>query len=193
MPIDVETEITIARPRAEVAAYASEPENATTWYANIESAEWQNQKPLAVGSRFAFVASFLGRRLSDVYEVKEYVEGDRLVMATDGGPLAMETTYTCADAGEGATRMTLRTTASHRASRVSSLRSWPARCDAPVARTWRGSRTSWSAAASDRLCGSGRASDAAPFIASSLCPRAVRSSAAHAHAPPGAVLRWHGA
>jgi uncharacterized protein YndB with AHSA1/START domain len=106
--IDVEAEITIARPRAEVAAYASEPDNATAWYANIDRAEWQSQKPLAVGSRFAFVASFLGRRLSYVYEVKEYVDGECLVMATDGGPLAMETTYTWTDAAEGATRMTLR-------------------------------------------------------------------------------------
>jgi uncharacterized protein YndB with AHSA1/START domain len=108
MAIDVETETTIARPRAEVAAYVGEPENATAWYANIDRAEWQTQKPLAVGSRFAFVASFLGRRLSYVYEVKEYVDGERLVMAMDGGPLAMETTYTWADAAEGATRMTLR-------------------------------------------------------------------------------------
>jgi uncharacterized protein YndB with AHSA1/START domain len=108
MAIDVETETTIARPRAEVAAYVGEPENATAWYANIDSAEWQTQKPLAVGSRFAFVASLLGRRLSYVYEVKEYVDGERLVMATDGGPLGMETTYTWADAAEGATRMTLR-------------------------------------------------------------------------------------
>jgi hypothetical protein len=108
MAIDVTTEITIARPRGEVAAYAGEPENATAWYANIDRAEWQTQKPLAVGSRFAFVANFLGRRLSYVYEVKDYVEGERLVMATDGGPLAMETTYVWTDAGEGATRMTLR-------------------------------------------------------------------------------------
>jgi hypothetical protein len=56
MAIDVETEITIARPRNEVAAHASEPENATAWYANTESAEWQTPRPLALGSRFAFSA-----------------------------------------------------------------------------------------------------------------------------------------
>ena len=108
MAIDVETQITIARPRGEVAAYASEPDNATEWYANIESAEWQTARPLAVGSRFAFVARFVGRRLAYVYEVKELAPGERLVMATSEGPFAMETTYTWADAGSGATVMRLR-------------------------------------------------------------------------------------
>jgi len=108
MAIDVETEITIARPRSEVAAYASEPDNATAWYANIESGSWETPKPLAVGSRFAFVARFLGRRLSYVYEVKEFSPGERLVMATTGGPLAMETIYSWADAEGGGTRMRLR-------------------------------------------------------------------------------------
>src|SRR5215212_4956156 len=108
MAIDVETEVTIARPRAEVAAYASEPDNATRWYANIESAEWRTPRPLAVGSRFAFVARFMGRRLAYTYEVKELVPGERFVMATAEGPFAMETTYTWADAGDGATSMRLR-------------------------------------------------------------------------------------
>jgi Polyketide cyclase / dehydrase and lipid transport len=108
MAIDVETEITIARPRAEVADYASEPDNATAWYANIERADWQTPRPLAVGSRFAFVARFLGRRLAYVYEVKELEPGERFVMATSEGPFAMETTYTWADAGDGATLMRLR-------------------------------------------------------------------------------------
>jgi polyketide cyclase/dehydrase/lipid transport protein len=106
--IDVETEITIARRRGEVAAYACEPDNATAWYANIESAEWRTPRPLAVGSRFEFVARFLGRRLAYVYEVRELIPGERFVMATTDGPLDMETTYTWADAGDGATVMRLR-------------------------------------------------------------------------------------
>jgi hypothetical protein len=57
MAIDVETETTIAGPRPEVAAHASEPENATAWYSNIERAEWQTDKPLAVSPRFAFEAT----------------------------------------------------------------------------------------------------------------------------------------
>jgi hypothetical protein len=106
--LDVKTQITIARARDDVAAYACDPDNATEWYANIERAEWQTPRPLAVGSRFAFVARFLGRRLAYVYEVKEMVAGERLVMATTDGPLTMETTYTWADAAGGGTVMGLR-------------------------------------------------------------------------------------
>jgi hypothetical protein len=108
MALDVETQITIGRPRGEVAAYARDPDNATTWYANIESAEWQTAGPLGVGSRFAFVARFLGRRLAYVYEVKELVAEERFVMATTDGPLAMETTYSWSDTANGSTTMRLR-------------------------------------------------------------------------------------
>jgi len=107
VPVDVLTEIEIARPRAEVAAYAADPGNATAWYENIERVEWKSEPPLAVGSRIAFVARFLRRSLAYTYEVRERVAGERLVMRTADGPFPMETTYTWADSGTG-TRMTLR-------------------------------------------------------------------------------------
>ena len=104
--VDVQVERVIGRPRAEVAAYAIDPGNAPEWYETIKAVEWQ--PPLAVGSELAFVAQFLGRRLEYTYGVRELIPNERLVMSTQQGPFPMETTYEFADAGEGATRMTLR-------------------------------------------------------------------------------------
>jgi uncharacterized membrane protein len=108
MAVEVQTEIEIARERSAVAAYAIDPGNAPAWYRNIESVEWRTEPPLAVGSRLAFVAKFLGRRLAYTYEVVDHVPGERFVMRTAEGPVPMETTYTFQDAGDGGTRMTLR-------------------------------------------------------------------------------------
>ena len=108
MGVDVQTQIRIDRSRGEVAAYAADPDHATRWYKNIKRIEWETPKPLAVGSRIAFGARFLGRELSYTYEVIEHEPGERLVMRTSEGPFPMETTYEWSDAGEGGTQMTLR-------------------------------------------------------------------------------------
>jgi hypothetical protein len=102
------TDVEIGRPREAVAAYACDPDNATEWYANIEAVEWRTPRPLRTGSRIAFVARFLGRRLEYTYEVAEHVPGERFVMRTADGPFPMETTYTWRDVAGGGTHMTLR-------------------------------------------------------------------------------------
>lgn len=101
------TEITIDRPVAVVAAFVSDPSNAPTWYVNIESVKWETEPPASIGSRVAFVARFLGRRLAYTYELVELVPDERLVMRTSQGPFPMETTYTWSPTDDG-TRMTLR-------------------------------------------------------------------------------------
>jgi uncharacterized protein YndB with AHSA1/START domain len=108
MPLDVLSEVEIERPRADVSEYAADPDNATSWYANIEGVDWETPKPLAPGSRIVFTARFLGRRLAYTYEVRELTPGERLVMSTAQGPFPMETTYEWSDTASGGTRMTLR-------------------------------------------------------------------------------------
>lgn len=108
MEVDVSSEITIRRPRHDVAAYSSSPDNAPTWYVNIRTVEWKTPPPVKVGSQSAFVAHFLWRRMAYTYEVVELVPSERFVMRTAEGPFPMETTYTWETTADGGTRMTLR-------------------------------------------------------------------------------------
>jgi uncharacterized protein YndB with AHSA1/START domain len=108
MFVDVITEIVIARPRDEVSEFAANPDNVAAWYVNIKSAEWKSERPLRAGSRVAFVAQFLGKRLAYTYEFVEFIPHQRLVMRTADGPFPMETTYTWESTEEGGTCMTLR-------------------------------------------------------------------------------------
>jgi uncharacterized membrane protein len=106
--VDVMTEILIDRPRDEVAHFAGNPANAPKWYVNIKAVEWKTEPPIRVGSRMAFVAHFLGRRLAYTYEVVSLVPGEHLVMRTAEGPFPMETSYAWESDAAGRTRMTLR-------------------------------------------------------------------------------------
>lgn len=109
--VNVQTQIHINRPRAEVAEYAANPDNAPQWYVNIHSSQRLTDGPIAPGSQVAFTAKFMGRELSYTYEFVEYVPGERLVMRTAQGPFPMQTTYTWTD-DDGGTRMTLGNTGS---------------------------------------------------------------------------------
>lgn len=105
--VDVFTEIIIYKPIKQVSDYATNPDHAPEWYANIDSAEWKTPKPLTLGSQIAFKAKFLGRELAYVYEIVEYEPGQKLVMSTANGPFPMKTIYTWQAINEHQTRMTL--------------------------------------------------------------------------------------
>src|SRR5258708_14471401 len=101
-------EVVVRRPCSVVAAYAVDPDNATAWYVNIKSVEWKTTRPVALGSQFAFTASFLGRVLTYTYEVVEMVPDRRFVIRTAEGPFPMETIYEWDDVAPDSTRMSLR-------------------------------------------------------------------------------------
>lgn len=106
--VDVYTEVLIQCPIDKVANYAADPDNAPHWYVNIKSAEWRTDKPLQVGSRIAFIAHFLGRKMAYTYEVTEFVPHSKMVMRTADGPFEMSTTYEWHPEPGGLTKMSLR-------------------------------------------------------------------------------------
>lgn len=106
--VDVTTEILIDLPKDQVAGYAADPDNAPAWYTNIKAVAWKTPRPLAIHSKIAFEAIFLGRRLSYVYEIREWIPNDKLVMATAEGPFPMETTYQWHSITDNVTKMSLR-------------------------------------------------------------------------------------
>ena len=52
--VDVAVNAPIARPPPLVAAHRCDPDNATSWYANVDSVRWETAKPMSVGSQFTF-------------------------------------------------------------------------------------------------------------------------------------------
>lgn len=108
MSVDVAATVVIERPITEVSAYAGDPANAPEWYRRIESAAWQTEPPVRLGSRIRFRANFLGRTLDYTYEVVEYSPGEQIEMRTVDGPFPMSTTYTWRPVGDRVTHMLMR-------------------------------------------------------------------------------------
>ncbi len=101
---DVTVETHIARPREQVAAYASDWRNDPVWIGAVDEARLLTNGDFGVGSQVSRRASFLGREFEYVNEVTSYTPGSRLGMRSVKGPFPMRVTYEFEDA-DGGTRM----------------------------------------------------------------------------------------
>lgn len=105
--VDVGETIVIERPIEVVAAYAGDPSNAPAWHRRVESAEWQTEPPMKLGSRITLRSTLLGRDVVSTYEVTEHTPGEQVAMRTTGGPFPMSTTSTWRPVGDRVTHMSL--------------------------------------------------------------------------------------
>lgn len=108
--VEVTEEAEIARPRAEVAAYASDWRNDPTWIrALTDVRRVDGDGPFGVGAQVERVASFLGRRMEYVNEIVEWDGDRRLAMKSVKAPFPMTVVYEWEDAGDGRTLMRIHT------------------------------------------------------------------------------------
>jgi hypothetical protein len=106
--VQVSVETVIARPRADVAAYAMDPANDRSWIGALTGVTVLSPGPMGVGTRVERVAQFLGRRMEYVNEVVEYEPPALLAMRSVKAPFPMTVRYEFEDAGAG-TRVRIRT------------------------------------------------------------------------------------
>ena len=107
MAIDVTAEAHIARLPEEVAAFAMEAENDTSWIGGISRARRLTPGPTAVGTRVERVASFMRKRIEYVMEVAELEPGRRIVLRSIKSPFPMTVTYSF-QPSEAGTRASVR-------------------------------------------------------------------------------------
>lgn len=93
MGIAIQADVTIARWKEEVAAFAMDPANDPRWIGGIREVRMLTPGPLTVGSRVARVAYFLGRRIEYVLEVEALDPNERIAMRSVSGPFPMQVTY----------------------------------------------------------------------------------------------------
>ena len=108
VPVDVQTEITIDRPRLDVASFAARSRQRDRVVREHQKRRMEDRETALRRHAGRVRRHFLGRDLAYTYEVTELVPGERVVMRTAEGPFPMETTYTWQDGPHGSTRMTLR-------------------------------------------------------------------------------------
>lgn len=101
-----ESSIEIERSPADVFAYLTDVERVPEWQATCEQVTRISDEPLAVGSTFTDVRTFLGHKGESTVEVVELEAERRFSVKTAAGPIPFEVHHTLEADGEG-TRLTI--------------------------------------------------------------------------------------
>ncbi len=107
MSVDITAEVTILRPRADVAAYMFDPEHDAEWTGGLVDARPLSDGPLVTGAKVERTSKFLGRKFSYLIEVLDHAPDAYVEMLTSE-PFEMRITYRLEDAPGGATKTSIR-------------------------------------------------------------------------------------
>jgi hypothetical protein len=97
--VDVRPEVTVHRPRPEVAAFMFDPRNDLRWTGGITASRPAQAGPLVQGATVERTARFLGRTFTYGYVVTAH-EPDRMVELRVERPFPMHVRYELSDAGK---------------------------------------------------------------------------------------------
>jgi hypothetical protein len=100
MSVDAKAEITIDRPRSEVAAVMFDPKCDKLWITGLTNVFPHAPGRLESGSKVERVGTFLGRNYSTVYQVTRAEDEAYAEIAADE-PFQMKIRYELGNAGEG--------------------------------------------------------------------------------------------
>ena len=106
MATDVRVELSIARARADIAAYMFDPGNDAAWTTGVVAVNPLTPGRLQVGSRVERTVKFLGKRFSYTYEVVD-ARDDTLVEMTVTQPFPMHVRYELASIDANATKVAI--------------------------------------------------------------------------------------
>jgi uncharacterized membrane protein len=91
--IKVEKTGVVDRPIDEVFAYIGDQLNAPRWQAALVEVKRVTEGPLGIGTKHAFVRSFMGRRLEASNEYVAYEPGKLITFKSTSGLVAFEASY----------------------------------------------------------------------------------------------------
>ena len=99
--IHIESSVTIRRAPEEVFAYITNFENNPEWQSGMISARFTSDPPLDVGSTYAQVAKFLGRRVESNFVVVAFEPGHLIKITTTSGSFPITVTRSVEPAQDG--------------------------------------------------------------------------------------------
>lgn len=102
--IEVRAAVDIERPAPEVFAFLADMANNPSWQQGMQRCTWTSDPPLRLGSTYDQEASFLGRAIVSSFEVVEFVDGERIRIATTSGTMPIDVTRTVAPLGDHRSR-----------------------------------------------------------------------------------------
>ena len=96
-----ELSIIIQRPIEEVFAYVSDLQNGPQWQTGLFEVRRITNGSLGVGSQFASVRKFLGRKLEGVVELVAYEPNSKMVIKSPSGSVPFEQSFRFEPTAEG--------------------------------------------------------------------------------------------